>query len=202
MSQTGETAPLEVALGALSFRQGDLKTAEADFKTRRDARSQIQRRLFPRWGVYMSRQKDMKQADLAFRPRRTWLRPDRVKRCNYAQFKSRRETPPRGKTVVGRHCQKDAGLSAGMDCVAQLAAAEKKYADGVTLLANVLSRDPQNLEGMLLKGRLELQQGQTAQAINDFEGGGQGVPQSAGCLLPTGPGPCCKTMKPTRPLTI
>ena len=40
--------------------------------------------------------------------------------------------------------------------LAQLAAAEKKYADGTTLLGNVLSRDPQNLEGLLLKGRLEL----------------------------------------------
>ena len=53
--------------------------------------------------------------------------------------------------------------------MAQLAAAEKNYAEGVTLLDNVLSRDPQNLEGLMLKGRLELEQNETAQAINDFE---------------------------------
>lgn len=61
--------------------------------------------------------------------------------------------------------------------LAQLADTEKKYAEGVTLLGNVLSRDPQNLEGIVLKGRLELQQGQTAQAIADFEGAVRAFPK-------------------------
>ena len=49
--------------------------------------------------------------------------------------------------------------------LAELAGAEKDYAGGVTLLGNVLSRDPRNPEALLLKARLEMEQGETAQAI-------------------------------------
>jgi len=168
MLQAGETAPLEVALGTLSFRQRDLKTAEACFKgaVRLDPKFSDAYSALGNWYV---EQNDLKQADQAFKTAAD-LAPSRSgKGLQYAQFKIMTGDPDTGKRLLQDIVKKAPDYLPTWIALAQLAAAEKKYADGVTLLGNVLSRDPQNLEGLLLKGRLEMQQGETAQAINDFE---------------------------------
>jgi tetratricopeptide (TPR) repeat protein len=169
MSQSGETAPLEVALGALSLRQRDLKTAEADFKhaVTLDPKSSD---AYSALGNLYVAQNDLKQADLAFKTAADLAPPRSGKALQYAQFKIATGDPDAGKRLLQDIVKKTPDYLPAWIALAQLAASEKKYADGVTLLGNVLSRDPQNFEGLLLKGRLELQQSETAQAINDLEG--------------------------------
>ena len=169
MSQSGETAPLEVALGALSFRQGDLKTAEADFKRAVTLDPKFSDAYSALGNLYVA-QKDLKQAEPAFKTAADLAPPRSGKAVQYAQFKIQTGDFAAGKQSLEDIVKKVPDYLPAWIALAQLAAAEKKYADGVTLLGNVLSRDPENLEGMLLKGRLELQQGQTAKAINDLEG--------------------------------
>jgi tetratricopeptide (TPR) repeat protein len=122
-------------------------------------------------------QKDLKQADQAFKTAADLAPPRSGKALQYAQFKIVTGDPDTGKRLLQDIVKKTPDYLPAWIALAQLAAAENKYADGVTLLDNVLSRDPQNLEGLLLKGRLELQQGQTAQAINNFEGMAKLFPQ-------------------------
>ena len=168
MSQTGETAPLEVALGALSFRQGDLKTAEADLKraVKLDPKFSDAYAALGNWYVA---QNDVKQADQAFKTAADLAPPRSGKTLQYAQFKILTGDSAAGKQLLEDIVKKTPDYLPAWIGLAQLAAAEKKYADGTTLLGNVLSRDPQNFGGLLLQGRLELQQGQTDQAIAGFE---------------------------------
>jgi Flp pilus assembly protein TadD len=169
MSQAGETAPLEVALGALSFRQGDLKTAEVFFKNAAKLDPKSSDACSALGNLYVA-QKDLKQADQAFKTAADLAPPRSGKALQYAQFKILTGDSAAGKQLLDDFVKKTPDYLPAWIALAQLAAADKKYADGVTLLGNVLSRDPQNLEGLLLKGRLELQQGQSAQAMTDFEG--------------------------------
>ena len=168
MSQTGETAPLEVALGVLSFRQGDLKKAGADLKRAVTLNPKFSDAYAALGNLYVV-QNDLKQAGQAFKTAADLAPPRSGKALQYAQFKIVTGDPDTGKRLLQDIVKKTPDYLPAWIGLAQLAAAEKKYADGTTLLGNVLSRDPQNLEGLLLKGRLELLQGQTDQAIAGFE---------------------------------
>jgi len=87
MSQTGETAPLAVALGALSFRQGDLKTAEADLKHAVTLDPKFSDAYAALGNLYVA-QNDLKQADQAFKTAADLAPPRSGKALQYAQFKS------------------------------------------------------------------------------------------------------------------
>jgi tetratricopeptide (TPR) repeat protein len=168
MSQTGKTAPLEVAMGTLFFRQHDLKAAEACFQTAARLDPKFSDAYSALGNVYLA-QKDVKQAELAFKTAMELAPPRSGKTLLYAQFKILTGDPDSGKSLLQNLVKKTPDYLPAWIALAQLAGASKDYDGGVTLLGNVLSRDPRNSEALLLKGRLELEQGATAQAIKDFE---------------------------------
>ena len=168
MSPFGGTAPLEVALGVLSLRQGDLKTAEADFRQAVSLDPKFSEAYSALGNLSISR-KDLKAAEQNFKTAADLAPPRSGKALQYAQFKILTGDAPAGKAVLEAVVKMAPDYLPAWMALAQLAANEKKPADGVALLGNVLSRDPQNLEALLLKGRLELQADETVQAVNDFE---------------------------------
>ena len=176
LSQSGETAALDVALGALSFRQRDLQSAETYFKNAAKLDPKFSDAYSALGNLYVA-QKDLKQADQAFKTAADLAPPRSGKALQYAQFKIQTGDSAAGKLLMQDIVKQTPDYLPAWIALAQLADTEKKYAEGVTLLGNVLSRDPQNLEGIVLKGRLELQQGQTAQAIADFEGAVRAFPK-------------------------
>jgi tetratricopeptide (TPR) repeat protein len=178
ISQAGETAPLEVALAVLSFRQGDLKTTEADLK-RAIALNPKFSDAYSAFGNLYVAQKDLKQADQAFKTAAELAPPRSGKALQYAQFKIMTGNSDAGKLLLQGIVKEAPDYLPAWLALAQLADAEKKYADVTSLLGNVLSRDPQNFEGLLLKNGLELRQGETAQAISDFEKMAKMFPQVA-----------------------
>jgi tetratricopeptide (TPR) repeat protein len=176
MASTGDTAPLEVALGTLSFRQRDLKTAETCFQTAAKLDPKFSDAYSALGNVYLA-QKDVKKAEQAFKTAMELppLRPEKT--FLYANFKILTGDPDMGKSLLQALVKKTPYYLPAWIALAELAAAEKDYAGGVTLLGNVLSRDSHNPEAMLLKGRLELEQGELAKAIKDFESMTRNFPQ-------------------------
>jgi tetratricopeptide (TPR) repeat protein len=168
LSQAGETAPLNVALGALAFRQRDLQTAEVYFKNAVKLDPKFSDGYSALGNLWVA-QKDLKQAEASFKSAAELAPPRSGKALQYAQFKIATGDSAAGKQLLQDIVKKTPDYLPAWNALAQFAAAEKKYADGVTLLGNVLSRDPQNLEALLLKSRLELQLGQAAQALADVE---------------------------------
>jgi cytochrome c-type biogenesis protein CcmH/NrfG len=168
MSQAAKTAPLEVALGTLSFRQRDLNNAEACFQEAVRLDPKFSDAYSALGNIYVA-QKDVKQADQAFKTAMDLPPSKPDKTVLYAQFKILTGDPDAGKNLLQDQVKKTPYYLPAWIALAQLAAAGKDYSGGVILLGNVLSRDPRNPEALLLKGRLELEQGAMAQAIKDFE---------------------------------
>ena len=169
LSPPGGTAPLQTALGVLSFRQGDLKTAAADF-SRAVTLDPKFAEAYTSLGNLHFAQNDLKPADQAFKSAADLAPPRSGKRLQYAEFKILTGDSAAGKQLLTDLVKQTPDYLPGWMALAQLAAAEKNYPEGLALLGNVLSRDPQNLEGLLLKGRLDMESGATDQAINDFTG--------------------------------
>ena len=168
LAQSGQTAPLDVALGTLAFRQRDLSSAEGYFKNAVKLDPKFSDGYSALGNLYLA-QRDLKQAEQAFKTAAELAPPRSGKALQYAQFKIVAGDPAAGKQLLQDIVKKTPDYLPAWIALAQLAAADKQYADGITLLGNALSRDPENLEALVLKGRLEMQQGQVAQALNDLE---------------------------------
>ena len=169
LSSSGDTAPLEVALGSLSTRERDLKKAETCFQTAVRLDPKFADAYSALGNLYLL-QKDVKQADQAF-AKATELSPPRSgKALFYAQFKILTGDPDTGRKILQDLVKQAPDYLPGWIALAQLAGTAKDYSGGITLLGNVLSRDPRNADALLLKARLEMDQGNMPQAIMDLEG--------------------------------
>ena len=176
MAATDDTAALEVALGALSFRQRDLITAETCFQKAAKIDPKFSDAYSALGNLYLAKQ-DVKQAEQAFKTAMD-LEPSRPeKTLLYANFKILTGDTDTGKNLLQALVKKTPGYLPAWIALAQIAGAEKDYAGGITLLGNVLSRDSRNPDAWLLKARLEMEQGDTAQAIKDLEGMARNFPK-------------------------
>ena len=166
--QTGETAPLDVALGILAFHQRDLKTAETFFKLAVARNPKFSDAYAALGSVYVLG-KDFKQADQMFKTAADLAPVWSGNGIQYAQFKILTGDSVGGKQILQGIVKKEPSYLPAWLALAQLAAAEKKYDDSLTFIGDVLNRDPRNYEGLLFKSRIELLQGKTTQAITDLE---------------------------------
>ncbi len=175
MAAAGDTAPVEVALGTLSFRQRDLKTAEACFQNAVKLDPKFSDAYSALGNLYLAKQ-DVKQAEQAFKTAMELPSSRPEKTLLYAQFKILTGDSDTGKSLLQAMVKKTPGYLPAWIALAGLVGAEKDYPGGLTLLGNVLSRDSRNLDALLLKARLEMQMGDTAQAIKDLERMAQNFP--------------------------
>ena len=166
--QAGDCAPLEVARGTVAFRQHDFKTAEACFKRAVALDPKFTDDYTALGTLYLS-QKDLKQADQAFQTAVELAPPWSENGVRYAQFKIVTGHPDDGRLILQDIVGKTPGYLPAWMALAQLSAAENNYTNAQAVLENVLSRDPQNFDGLLLQGRLELLQGQPIQAIAGYK---------------------------------
>ncbi|HUA67817.1 MAG TPA: tetratricopeptide repeat protein [Candidatus Saccharimonadales bacterium] len=168
LRQKADNASLEMALGTLAFRQRDLNAAESDFKRATALNPKFADAYTALANVYVA-QKDFKQADQSFQMA-SELAPSRPEKgVQYAQFKILTGAADAGRQLLEGIVKKSPDYLPAWLALAQLSAAENDYTNGLTLLDNVLSRDPQNFDGLLLQGRLELLLGNTAEATTDLE---------------------------------
>ncbi|MDE3067267.1 MAG: tetratricopeptide repeat protein [Verrucomicrobiota bacterium] len=167
LQQAGDSAPLEVALGTLAYRQKDLQAAEADFK-RAVALDPKSADAYSALGNLYLTVQDVKKAEPAFRQAATLAPPRSGKRLQYAQLKIAMGDPAGGKRLLQEIVKKTPDYLPAWLGLAKLAVTETNYADCAACLGNVLSRDPGNYDGLLLQNGLELAQGKTADAIAGF----------------------------------
>ena len=168
IEQEGDRASLEVAQGTLAFRQHDFKTAEACFK-RAVALDPKSSDAYTALGTLYISQKELKQADQAFQTAAELASPWSENGVRYAQFKIMTGDSDGGRRILQDIVGKTPGYLPAWLALAQLSAAENNYTNALASLGDVLSRDPQNFDGLLLQGRLELLQGQTVQAISSYK---------------------------------
>lgn len=168
LSQKGDTAPLAVALGTIAFREHDLKTAQVEFEHALKLDSKFSDAYSALGNVYLA-QKEPEHADQAFQNAAEFAPPRSGKALQYAEFKIATGDPSAGRHLLEELAKQAPDYLPVWLALAQLDAAGQKYADGAAMLGNVLSRDPQNFEGLLLQNRLYVLQGKTTRAIAGLE---------------------------------
>jgi tetratricopeptide (TPR) repeat protein len=177
LSQAGDRASFEVALGALSFRERDFKTAATAFERAQtlDPKSGAANEAL---GALHWVQNDLKQAETAFKTAAD-LSPSRSpRRLTYAQFEIQTGNLEAGKNVLDEIVKAAPDYIPAWIGLAEIALSEKKFDEGAAALNKVLAQDRGNYDALLLSGQLHLAQGETAQAITELEKMAQLFPQA------------------------
>jgi tetratricopeptide (TPR) repeat protein len=168
LAQTGDKASFEVGFGTLSYREGDFKTAEADFKRALALDPKSNPGYSALGALYLS-QNDLQQADAALKTAFELSPPRSQRRLDYAQFKIKTGDLAAAKSILEGIVKTTPDYVPAWMELANIAAAQKKYDDCSVLLSKVLVRDPENYSALTLDGELKLARGQSADAIADFE---------------------------------
>ncbi|MDB6021253.1 MAG: repeat-containing protein, partial [Pedosphaera sp.] len=111
----------------------------------------------------------MKQADEAFNTAVSSSPVRSPVRLNYAQFKIQTGDSAAGRKILEDAVQKAPDFLPALLVLAGISSGEKKYDQAEVYLGRVLASDPENLEGLFLKGRLALAQDKPVGAVAEFE---------------------------------
>lgn len=166
--QIGDTAPVQLALGTLAARSGDLKTAEADFKRAQMLDPKSSAVFFALGNLYAAERK-LPEADQAFKTAANLSVPRSPRRLGYATFKIDNGDLAEGKRLLEDITKAAPDYVPAWIAEAQIALNQKKYADCATLLQRALEHDPDNYQALLMQGRMYLDDSHPGLAVANFQ---------------------------------
>jgi putative PEP-CTERM system TPR-repeat lipoprotein len=166
--QAGKRAAYFLAMGSLSLRQQDPKSAEALFNQALavDPKNATVHAVFG--NLYWMRQ-DLTNADRSFKMAADLSPLRSANRLKYAQFKLRNGQIEEAKNILREITGKVPDYLPAMNFLAEISLQERKYESCAEILQKILTRDPANYEAMLNKARLKSAQNEPAKAIEEFE---------------------------------
>ena len=152
----------------MSFRERDAKSAEAAF-TRALALDAKSSAAHAALGNLWLSQTNLQQAEGEFK-QAAELSPVRsIHRLKYANFKIYNGEIEEGKRLLAELTKAAPDYVPAWVRQADVALGEKRYKDCASCVQQVLTRDAGDYEGLMLRGRLALAQGQATNAIVEFE---------------------------------
>jgi len=168
VSQVGNRAGFQLALGFLHLRRPDLAMAESEIKQALllDPKSSAAHQALG--NLYMLRN-DPKQAEQEFKTASDLAPIRSARRLRYADFKIQTGDVKAAKQSLEEITQKAPDYIPAWARLAGLAFDEKQYADCETLIKKILAKDSVNYEMRLLSGRMRLAQHEAAKAVTEFE---------------------------------
>lgn len=161
----------------LSLRQGDLSAAEDALRQAlsRDPNSAVAHMTMG--DLYLVR-KDATQAGEEFK-KAADLAPIRsIERLKYAAFKSGTGDVEETRKVSSEMTKKAPDYLPGWCLLGEVAFKDKKYDEALSLLQNVFSRDPENVDGRRLESQVLLAKGETKRAVEILERLDQNCPDT------------------------
>jgi tetratricopeptide (TPR) repeat protein len=172
-----DSLPFYLASANLFLRQGDLSAAE---NALRQALTNDPKSAAPHAALgdlYLIR-KDPNQAGEEFK-KAADLAPIRsTERLKYAAFKSGMGDVEEARKVSSEMTRKAPDYLPGWCLLGEVAFKDKKYDEALSLLQNVFSRDPENLDGHRLESEVLLAKGDTKKALGILERLDQTYPDS------------------------
>ena len=166
--QIGQTAPLQLAFGELSFRAGDLNAAETAYKRAQELDPKSSRAYFALGNLYAAQNK-LKEADEALKNAADLAEARSTERLGYATFKVAHGDLAEGKRLLEEITKAAPDFVPAWIHEAQIALNQKKYDECQKLLERALAHDPNNYDAQLLQGQLSIAQNRTDSAIAIFE---------------------------------
>ncbi len=153
MAKNGDRAPVEVALGNLSFREHDYPTAAAAFQRAQalDAKSSPVNAALAAMAWL---KKDVKQADVYFKAAADASPTQLAYRMQYARFKIKTGHMEDAQKILSEISSNSPNYVPAMIAQAEIAGGMKKYDECDALLAKVLARDESNFEALLFLGQV------------------------------------------------
>jgi tetratricopeptide (TPR) repeat protein len=164
----GNDVSFHLASASLAVRKGDLPYALSDLQAALKLVPQSARVHLAMANVYSLRQ-DWDKAGEEFRLAAEVSPARSAARLKYAEFERRI-----GKAEEATLLLKDITMQApdyfpAWCLLAEIALSQKKFDESLSLLENVLARDPANLEGLILQAEAWLGRGETKKAIEGLQ---------------------------------
>jgi tetratricopeptide (TPR) repeat protein len=157
-----------LALGILALAQKDLARAETEFNTalKVDPKSAAAYTILGNF--YWSRN-DLQAADQAFKAAADLAPPPPAKQLRYAEFKLRTGAAPEAKKILEDINSKSPDYLPASVALMRVACAERLDDACATRVQAILARDTMNYDGLFQDGLLNLQKGDAAKAVREFE---------------------------------
>lgn len=160
--------PVLIALAMLEARQGHLKECESLCRRALQADPGFAE-AYTILGMVQLTQKNPAAATESFKKSAELSPPRSPRHLHYAQFLIRSDNLAGGKQVIEEITRKTPDYLPAWTALAEIALAEKKYPECESHLEKILSRDNNDLDALMLRGRLRLAQGRNADALTEFE---------------------------------
>jgi tetratricopeptide (TPR) repeat protein len=168
LAQKSDSAAVQVALGGISFRTGDLPAAESAFLRAQTLDPKFAAAWSALGGLYLTRS-NLAAAESAFKSAADFAGDRSSGKIQYAEFKIQGGDPAGGKAMLQAMVEKTPDYIPAWMALVKVAVTEKKFDDCAVLLNKLLARDPANFEALLLSSQVKLAQGKTAEATLDLE---------------------------------
>ena len=157
LAAAGDRAAYQVSLGTLAFREGDVKSAAANFK-RALALDPKSPDALEAMGALLAVQQDLKGAGENFKAAAELSPMRSAQRMVYARFKLQAGEPDAARQILEEVVKAAPDYIPALMGLAEIALEAKKLDECRTSLDKVLARDPDNYDGGMLNARLKYAQ--------------------------------------------
>ena len=157
LAAAGDRAAYQVALGTLAFREGDTKSAAANFK-RALALDPKSPDALEAMGALLAMQQDLKGAGENFKAAAALSPMRSARRMVYARFQLQAGEPDAARQILEEVVKAVPDYIPALMGLAEIALEAKKLDECRTTLDKVLARDPDNYDGGMLNARLKYAQ--------------------------------------------
>ena len=171
-------APVLVALASLELRLGHLSEAEALLQKARTA-DPASPAVYSVLAALQLIQKNVPQAMQYFQQAATLSPPRSPRILQYAQIKIRSGDLPEGKKILLDITSKTPDYVPAWVALAEIGLMENNLSECTDMLAKALGRDTQNIEALVIQGRVHNLKGEYDKAIALFEKLAEGYPRLA-----------------------
>ncbi len=161
-------APVLTALAMIEMRQGKIKAGESLLQQALAADPKFAT-AHSALGTLYGLKNDKTKALQAFKLAADNSPSRSVRRVQYAQFLVKTGNTPAGKKYLEDLTKSTPDFLAPWTMLAELSLLEKNFKDCASYVEKTIGRDPQNLEGLIIRGRMHLEQGNTAKGVEEFE---------------------------------
>jgi tetratricopeptide (TPR) repeat protein len=177
ISQNGDRASLETALGALALRGRDFKTAAADLQRAQKLDPKFAA-TFTILGTLHRAQNDLKQAGADFKTAAELSPPRSPEKLEFAQFEIQTGNLQAAKIFLDEMTRANSDYLPAWVALAQIALAETNFDGCAANLNTALAREPDGYDALLLSGQLDMARGETGKATDELEHMARLYPQS------------------------
>lgn len=168
LAKGGDRAPFEVGLGMLACREQDFPAGKTCF-LRAVSLDPKSAPAYAALGALCTMVNDTNGAETNFKAAAEFSDARSARRLIYARFKLQTGDLPAAKQILADAVKSAPDFLPALLGLAEIAMVEKKFTEAHEFSDKVLARDPDNFDGLMFAGRLNLAEHEPDKAVGVFE---------------------------------